>query len=544
MAYWIHENGETVGPLRGNEVLDRAKPDTLISHGEQWLGFDEHPDFAHLVQLVSSRATTNQQDPAIDGQAAESAHAQERVDAVESDERDLYWTWIRGSGPPTGPHTHQEVMNRMDIGLMVRDGDRWVTRAKHPDFQISYKPKRKTSTWLRAVIFVAVLGVVVLILLAVTKGTDDLGTDGDSVASAPTPANIDSHAIEDSDKKTPDIRSESQEALWAYSEPFDTLPLEPQFSTLEYEELVAGARAVIEDEVNFNVIDKIEGHTAWIDSKKWQDLDRTTQKLMLMNFAIKNCGCLDPGDWKAVFRSLTDELLASASPNGLRSLWTPDGMLPGRYLASSDVDVLSPMTEDERLDALKTLLEFTKNQLRNDYKVRQNAFIKQRLESEIFDLSAPVHEDEQTTPRRTGSSKPEIEPIRPPEFTTDEDGYVFLPAGGSETTPPGESASRDFPPWVPTYPESNPYEVYRRETGTSLSGGFSFETSDGVSHVIDFYLDSLQANGFKVTVNRFAGGKKEGGMVDGNNASTRSQVKVFLTSEGGTTKAEVSFSRK
>lgn len=53
MAYWIHENGETIGPLRAVEVLDRARVSTLVSCDQQWLRLDQHPDFAALVSLQS-----------------------------------------------------------------------------------------------------------------------------------------------------------------------------------------------------------------------------------------------------------------------------------------------------------------------------------------------------------------------------------------------------------------------------------------------------------------------------------------------------------
>jgi len=46
MAYWIHENGETLGPMRAIDVLRRATPSTRICDGKIWflLEGDEESD--------------------------------------------------------------------------------------------------------------------------------------------------------------------------------------------------------------------------------------------------------------------------------------------------------------------------------------------------------------------------------------------------------------------------------------------------------------------------------------------------------------------
>jgi len=62
MAYWIFENGETVGPLRAVEVLEHAGPETLVSHGERWIRLREHPDFGQSVPpdvTLSERSPTS-----------------------------------------------------------------------------------------------------------------------------------------------------------------------------------------------------------------------------------------------------------------------------------------------------------------------------------------------------------------------------------------------------------------------------------------------------------------------------------------------------
>lgn len=41
MPYWIHDNGETIGPMRAIDVLRRAQPTTRICDGENWFWLDD-----------------------------------------------------------------------------------------------------------------------------------------------------------------------------------------------------------------------------------------------------------------------------------------------------------------------------------------------------------------------------------------------------------------------------------------------------------------------------------------------------------------------
>lgn len=40
MPYWIHEDGEVIGPMRAIDVLRRARPSTRVSDGESWFRLD------------------------------------------------------------------------------------------------------------------------------------------------------------------------------------------------------------------------------------------------------------------------------------------------------------------------------------------------------------------------------------------------------------------------------------------------------------------------------------------------------------------------
>jgi hypothetical protein len=41
MPYWIHEDGQVVGPMRAIDVLRRAHPSTPVSDGKDWFRLEE-----------------------------------------------------------------------------------------------------------------------------------------------------------------------------------------------------------------------------------------------------------------------------------------------------------------------------------------------------------------------------------------------------------------------------------------------------------------------------------------------------------------------
>ena len=43
MPYWIHDDGETTGPMRAIDVLRQAKPTTRVCDGENWFYLDGSP---------------------------------------------------------------------------------------------------------------------------------------------------------------------------------------------------------------------------------------------------------------------------------------------------------------------------------------------------------------------------------------------------------------------------------------------------------------------------------------------------------------------
>ena len=43
--YWISIDGNNLGPYTAEEVRQKGGPQTLVSHGDQWLPMFQHPDF-------------------------------------------------------------------------------------------------------------------------------------------------------------------------------------------------------------------------------------------------------------------------------------------------------------------------------------------------------------------------------------------------------------------------------------------------------------------------------------------------------------------
>ena len=114
MAYWIYENGQPVGPLEISEVLDRAKPDTQVSHGNLWVRLDQHPEFESLVipDITPDPRPQQSSSPPTDGP--------------------VYW--IHNNGTPVGPLAPDEVIRRAGPETPVSYQQEWVPFRMHPDF--------------------------------------------------------------------------------------------------------------------------------------------------------------------------------------------------------------------------------------------------------------------------------------------------------------------------------------------------------------------------------------------------------------------------
>jgi len=59
MPYWIHDNGETTGPMRAIDVLRRAQPTTRVCDGENWFYLDGSPELSETRFTDTDHGETN-----------------------------------------------------------------------------------------------------------------------------------------------------------------------------------------------------------------------------------------------------------------------------------------------------------------------------------------------------------------------------------------------------------------------------------------------------------------------------------------------------
>jgi hypothetical protein len=79
----------------------------------------------------------------------------------------------------------------------------------------------------------------------------------------------------------------------------------------------------------------------------------------------------------------------------------------------------------------------------------------------------------------------------------DETGGMTITTGDGQTMTYGAAAS-EHPDWVPVYPGTEPQGTYASETPEVRAGAFSFETTDSLEQVLDYYVSALEAAGFVI----------------------------------------------
>lgn len=115
MAYWIFENGQPVGPLTALEVIQRARTDTLVSHGRTWVRMDRHPDFGAIDRGSSNPPATSSQPSGSIGPGGR-----------------CYWIYLEGRS--IGPLDGQAVLQRARPETPVSFNRQWIALHRHPDF--------------------------------------------------------------------------------------------------------------------------------------------------------------------------------------------------------------------------------------------------------------------------------------------------------------------------------------------------------------------------------------------------------------------------
>jgi len=101
------------------------------------------------------------------------------------------------------------------------------------------------------------------------------------------------------------------------------------------------------------------------------------------------------------------------------------------------------------------------------------------------------------------------------------------------------------PDWVPAYPGVSPTANFTMTAKDGEAGNFTFSTKDAPDAVLSFYERGLKQAGFKITSNITGNaGGHNGGMLSGEEESTKHTVIVIAGTDSGNTGVNVSFSTK
>jgi hypothetical protein len=130
-------------------------------------------------------------------------------------------------------------------------------------------------------------------------------------------------------------------------------------------------------------------------------------------------------------------------------------------------------------------------------------------------------------------------------LTTSGDGAsATMEMKSSESTVKLGAGSDKAPDWVPAYPGATPNSTFSADTATEQTGSYGFVTKDSADKVIASYGDSLKANGFTVSNMTTNSNGKTGGMVSGEDKTSKRTVVVGIETQDDGTHVSVTFSVK
>jgi hypothetical protein len=109
----------------------------------------------------------------------------------------------------------------------------------------------------------------------------------------------------------------------------------------------------------------------------------------------------------------------------------------------------------------------------------------------------------------------------------------------------GAGADAKIPSWVPVYPGVTPVGTFSMQGADGTAGSYQFATKDSAQSVLSHYEGALKQAGFKIngTINGNSGASS-GGMVSGEEESTKHSVVVTVGNENGDTRVNVMFATK
>jgi hypothetical protein len=115
---------------------------------------------------------------------------------------------------------------------------------------------------------------------------------------------------------------------------------------------------------------------------------------------------------------------------------------------------------------------------------------------------------------------------------------------GDQTMSIGTGSVDQVPGWVPRYPGAEESAPFLMTSGDGLNGTLSFETTDSLAEIQEFYIDELESKGFSVEKTNFSSGDMETAMLSAS-ADDQRNVMVSITNENaGVTKVGINFSKE
>ena len=128
MYYIVTPSGQVEGPYAAEWIRTHAKPKTQVSHGQAWVRYAAHPDFALTAP-------------------------------------DKAYYVVGNSGAAEGPHSAASVRALAHDQTLVSLDQQWIPYAKHPDFRVvAPTPRRafytltdRSTRWLllRSIVYLA-----------------------------------------------------------------------------------------------------------------------------------------------------------------------------------------------------------------------------------------------------------------------------------------------------------------------------------------------------------------------------------------------------
>lgn len=124
-----------------------------------------------------------------------------------------------------------------------------------------------------------------------------------------------------------------------------------------------------------------------------------------------------------------------------------------------------------------------------------------------------------------------------------EGAFTVRDSEGKATFRVGAGGEGEIPAWVPRYEDARVQGTFQSRTGSEITGGFSFETTDSVEEVMGWYAGAFAGEGLSESGrNTYQSGDTRGGMLTGEGGGRT--VSLMLSAEGGKTTVVVTYNEK